>query len=62
MTEDFVTPFMEYLVRLDALRHKLCSSMVFVPRTIQHQAMVTTNAKFTEWAMKNQHLYQADKK
>jgi len=25
------------------------------------QSMVMTNKKFTEWAMKNNHLYTADK-
>jgi hypothetical protein len=31
-------------------------------KNYQHQSIVMTNAKFTEWATKNQHLYQADKR
>ena len=52
---------MDYLVSLDAE-----AQAMFVngdrAKNYQHQAMVMTNQKFTEWAMKNQHLYQADKK
>ena len=60
MTKDFVTPFMEYLVRLDAEAQAMFVNGVRA-KNYQHQAMVMTNEKFTEWAMKNQHLYQADK-
>lgn len=61
MTKDFVTPFMEYLVRLDIEAQAMFVNGVRA-KNYQHQSMVMTNAKFTEWAMKNQHLYQADKK
>ena len=60
MSKDFVTPFMEYLVRLDAEAQAMFVNGVRA-KNYQHQSMVMTNAKFTEWAMKNQHLYQADK-
>ena len=61
MSRDFVTPFMEYLVRLDVDSQSLFVNGVRA-KNYQHQAIVMTNAKFTEWATKNQHLYQADKK
>ena len=61
MTKDFVTPFMEYLVRLDIEAQAMFVNGVRA-KNYQHQSMVMTNQKFTEWAMKNQHLYQADKK
>ena len=61
MSRDFVTPFMEYLVRLDTEAQAMFVNGVRA-KNYQHQSMVMTNAKFTEWAMKNQHLYQADKK
>ena len=61
MTKDFVTPFMEYLVRLDAEAQAMFVNGVRA-KNYQHQTIVMTNQKFTEWAMKNQHLYQADKK
>jgi len=61
MSKDFVTPFMEYLVRLDAEAQAMFVNGVRA-KNYQHQSMVMVNAKFTEWAMKNQHLYQADKK
>ena len=60
MSKDFVTPFMEYLVRLDAEAQAMFVNGVRA-KNYQHQSMVMTNAKFTEWAMNNQHLYQADK-
>ena len=60
MTKDFVTPFMEYLVRLDIEAQAMFVNGVRA-KNYQHQSMVMTNAKFTEWAMNNQHLYQADK-
>jgi len=60
MSKDFVTPFMEYLVRLDAEAQAMFVNGVRA-KNYQHQSMVMVNAKFTEWAMKNQHLYQADK-
>jgi hypothetical protein len=61
MTKDFIDPFMEYLVRLDAEAQAMFANGVRHPK-YQHQSVVMTNAKFTDWAMKNQHLYQADKK
>ena len=60
MSKDFVTPFMEYLVRLDTEAQAMFVNGVRA-KNYQHQSMVMTNAKFTEWAMNNQHLYQADK-
>ena len=61
MSRDFVTPFMEYLVRLDDEVQSIFVNGVRA-KNYQHQSIVMTNAKFTEWATKNQHLYQADKK
>tara|TARA_R100001460_G_scaffold48982_2_gene87221 strand:+ start:2977 stop:4074 length:1098 start_codon:yes stop_codon:yes gene_type:complete len=61
MTKDFIDPFMEYLARLDAEAQAMFANGVRHPK-YQHQSIVMTNAKFTDWAMKNQHLYQADKK
>ena len=61
MSRDFVTPFMEYLVRLDTEAQAMFVNGVRA-KNYQHQSMVMTNQKFTEWAVNNQHLYQADKK
>tara|TARA_R100001510_G_C7633912_1_gene192398 strand:- start:381 stop:1478 length:1098 start_codon:yes stop_codon:yes gene_type:complete len=59
MTRDFATPFMEYLVRLGVEEQTLFVNGVRA-KNYQHQSLMMTNAKFTEWAEKNQHLYQAD--
>ena len=59
MTRDFATPFMEYLVRLGVEEQALFVNGVRA-KNYQHQSLLMTNKKFTEWAEKNQHLYQAD--
>ena len=61
MSRDFVTPFMVYLVRLDEEIQSIFVNGVRA-KNYQHQSIVMTNEKFTEWATKNQHLYQADKR
>ena len=60
MSKDFVTPFMEYLVRLDAEAQAMFANGVRASG-YHAQSLVMMNKKFTEWSMQNQHLYQADK-
>jgi len=50
-----------YLVRLDEEIQSIFVNGVRA-KNYQHQSIVMTNEKFTEWATKNQHLYQADKR
>ena len=60
MDKDYINPFMDYLVRLDPEAQAMFANGVRA-KGYHAQSLVMTNKKFTEWSMKNQHLYQADK-
>ena len=57
----WLNAWMDYLPRLDTEAQALFANGVRAPK-YSKQAMVMQNKKFTEWAMKNSHLYSADKK
>jgi len=61
MDKDYLNPFMDYLVRLEPEAQAMFANGVRA-KGYHAQSLVMTNKKFTEWSMKNQHLYQADKK
>ena len=61
MTKDFVTPFMEYLVRLDIEAQAMFVNGVRA-KNYQHQSMVMTNAKFSAWAAQNNYMFGSDTK
>ena len=61
LEKDWLNAWMDYLPRLDTEAQALFANGVRAPK-YSKQAMVIQNKKFTEWAMKNSHLYSADKK
>ena len=61
LEKDWLNAWMDYLPRLDTEAQALFANGVRAPK-YSKQPMVMTNKKFTEWAMKNSHLYSADKK
>ena len=61
LDKDWLNAWMDYLPRLDTEAQALFANGVRAPK-YSKQSMVMTNKKFTEWAMKNNHLYSADKK
>ena len=61
LEKDWLNAWMDYLPRLDTEAQALFANGVRAPK-YSKQSMVMTNKKFTEWAMKNNHLYSADKK
>ena len=61
MSKDYINPFMEYLVRLDQEAQGMFANGVRNPK-YHAQQVVMTNGKFTEWAMKNNYMFSADKK
>ena len=60
LDKDWLNSWMDYLPRLDTEAQALFANGVRAPK-YSKQTMVMTNKKFTEWAMKNNHLYTADK-
>ena len=61
MDKKYIDPFMEYLVRLDQEAQGMFANGVRNPK-YHAQQLVMTNKKFTEWAMKNNYMFSADKK
>ena len=61
MSKDYINPFMEYLVRLDQEAQGMFANGVRNPK-YHAQQVVMTNGKFTDWAMKNNYMFSADKK
>jgi hypothetical protein len=60
MDKEWLNSWMDYLPRLDTEAQAMFANGVRAPK-YSKQSMVMTNKKFTEWAMKNNHLYTADK-
>jgi hypothetical protein len=60
LDKDWLNSWMDYLPRLDTEAQAMFANGVRAPK-YSKQSMVMTNKKFTEWAMKNNHLYTADK-
>ena len=60
LDKDWLNSWMDYLPRLDTEAQAMFANGVRAPK-YSKQTMVMTNKKFTEWAMKNNHLYTADK-
>ena len=60
MDKDWLNSWMDYLPRLDTEAQAMFANGVRAPK-YSKQSIVMTNKKFTEWAMKNNHLYTADK-
>jgi hypothetical protein len=56
----WLSAWMDYLPRLDTEAQAMFANGVRAPK-YSKQSMVMTNKKFTAWAMKNTHLYTADK-
>ena len=61
MDKDFINPWMTYLDRLDAEAQGMFANGVRDGK-YGKQSLVMTNKKFTEWAMKNNHMFASDKK
>jgi len=61
LDKEWVTPWMEYMVRLDKEAQGLFANGVRAPK-YSKQSLVMTNKKFTEWAMTNNYMFAADKK
>ena len=61
LEKDWLNSWMDYLPRLDTEAQAMFANGVRTPK-YSKQSMVMTNKKFTDWAMKNNHLYTADKK
>jgi hypothetical protein len=59
MTQEFVTPWLNYMDRLDKDAQALFVLQVRKP-TYKKQHMVMANAKFTQWCMANNYLFSAD--
>jgi len=59
MTQEFVTPWLTYMQRLDKEAQALFVMQVRKP-TYAKQAMVMTNKVFTQWCMANNYLFTAD--
>lgn len=60
MDKDWLNAWMDYLPRLDSEAQAMFANGVRSPK-YSKQSMVMQNKKFTDWAMKNSHLYTADK-
>jgi hypothetical protein len=60
LDKDWINSWMDYLPRLDTEAQAMFANGVRAPK-YSKQSMVMTNKKFTVWAMKNNHLYTADK-
>ena len=60
MNAEFVSPWMDYLNRLDKEAQGLFAMQVRNPK-YQKQGMVMTNTKFTAWCMANNYMFTADK-
>jgi hypothetical protein len=60
MDKDYIDPWMDYMVRLDTEAQGMFVNGVRSSK-YNKQPIVMTNKKFTQWAMKNGHLYSADK-
>jgi hypothetical protein len=60
MDKEWLNSWMDYLPRIDTEAQAMFANGVRAPK-YSKQSMVMTNKKFTEWAMKNNHLYTADK-
>lgn len=58
--QDWINPWMEYLLRLDKEAQGMFANGVRAPK-YNKQSMVMTNRKFTEWAMNNNYMFSADK-
>ena len=61
LEKDWLNSWMDYLPRLDTEAQAMFANGVRVKK-YSKQSMVMTNKKFTDWAMKNNHLYTTDKK
>jgi len=61
LEKEWLNAWMDYLPRIDTEAQALFANGVRAPK-YSKQSMVMTNKKFTEWAMKNSHLYSTDKK
>ena len=59
MTQEFVTPWLQYFDRLDKEAQALFVMQVRKP-TYSKQSLVMTNQKFTNWCMANNYLFTAD--
>ena len=59
MTQEFVTPWLQYFERLDKEAQALFVMQVRKP-TYAKQTLVMSNAKFTQWCMSNNYLFTAD--
>lgn len=59
MTQEFCTPWLNYMERLDTEAQALFVMQVRKP-TYGKQSMVMTNRKFTDWCMANNYLFTAD--
>ena len=60
LDKDWINKWMDYLPRLDTEAQAMFANGVRA-KNYSKQSMVMTNKKFTDWAMKNNHLYTADK-
>ena len=61
LDRSWINAWMDYMVRLDAPEQAIFVHAAKQPK-YKHHELVMTNKKYTEWALKNQHLSQADKK
>lgn len=59
--KEWVTNWMAYMSRLDTEAQGMFANGVRAPK-YGRQAVVMTNSAFTQWAMKNSHLFAADKR
>lgn len=59
MTQEFVTPWLQYFERLDKEAQALFVMQVRKP-TYNKQTLVMTNQKFTNWCMANNYLFTCD--
>ena len=57
---DWVTAWMEYMVRLNTEAQGMFANGVRAPK-YSKQSMVMTNRKFSEWALANNYMFAADK-
>ena len=61
MDKDYINPWMTYLDRLDKEAQGMFANGVRDGK-YGKQSLVMTNAKFTEWARKNNYMFASDKK
>jgi len=61
MSKELIDPWMDYMQRLDKEAQGMFANGVRSSK-YQHQGMVLTNKKFTQWAMSNNYMFAADKK